>query len=64
MTTSFRAGDQIYEREIIVICHRPDRSSNHKHYDSGDIMFLSCHVTSHDNMFKGFYEFIGRRPSR
>ena len=45
-----------------MICHHPDKSCDRKHCDSGDEMFLICHQTSREHLFKGFYEFIGESP--
>ena len=55
---------RIYRRELLAICYHPDESCEHKHCDSGDIMFSICHVTSREYMFKGLYEFIGGSTSR
>ena len=44
---------QIYGWELLVICHHPHKSCDHKHSDSGDTMFLICNGTSHEHMFKG-----------
>ena len=54
---------QIYEWEFLAICHDLDRSCDHKCCDSGD-MFLICHMTSREQMFKGLYEFIDGSLSR
>ena len=36
----------------------------HRHCGSGDIMFLICHVTSRDHVFKGICDFMGKSHSR
>ena len=41
-----------------MLCHYADKSCDHKYCDGGDI-FLICHVTSREHMFKGFCEFMG-----
>ena len=46
------------------MCHHLDKSCEHRHYDSGDIVFLICHVTSRADMFKELCEFMGGIPSR
>ena len=49
----------------LTVCHHPDNSCDHRHCDSGGIMivFLICHVTSPEYIFKGLYEFMGGSPS-
>ena len=63
MTTSLRGHENIW---VIApqICHQLDISCGKRRYDSGDIVFLICHVTSREHLFKGFCEFIGRIKSR
>ena len=46
-----------------MLCDYADKSCDHKHCDGGD-MFLICHVTSREHMFKGLCEFMGRSPSQ
>ena len=53
---------QIYRQELLAICHPPDKFCDHKYYDNGDLMFLICHVTSSEHMFKVLYEFTGGSP--
>ena len=53
---------QIHEWELLAVCHHTDKSCDHNHCNSGDIMFLICHVTSREHMFKGLYEFMGEAP--
>ena len=38
------------------MCHHPGKSCDHEYFDSGDMMFLICHATSHEHRFKGLYE--------
>ena len=38
--------------------HPCDRSCDHKHCDSGDIMFLICLMTSSQHVFKGLCGFM------
>ena len=38
----------------MVSCH-PVKFSGHKNYDSGDLMFLLCHVISRDPLSKQLY---------
>ena len=42
-----------------MVCHHDDTFGDHRHYNSEDMMFLICHVVSHDYMVKGLCEFIG-----
>ena len=42
----------------------PTEFDGHKHYGSGGIMVLVCHVVSEDHMIKGSFDFIGRSPVR
>ena len=45
--------------------HQPVSSScEHKHCDSGDILFFICHVSSREHMLKELGEFMGRSSSR
>ena len=55
---------RIYGWQILALCHQPDKSCDHKHYDSGYIMFLICHLTFPEQIFEGLYEFMGGRSSR
>ena len=45
-----------------MLCHYADKSCDHKHCNDGDMMFLICHMTSHEHMFKGLREFFGWKP--
>ena len=53
---------EIYGWEVLVLFHYADKSCDHKHRDGGDV-FLICHVTSRDYMFKGLCEFMGGSSS-
>ena len=53
---------QSYSWKLLVVCHQPDKSYDHKHCDSGEL-FLIGHVTSLQHMLKRLYEFMGRNPS-
>ena len=53
----------IYGLELLVVYHHPNESCDHKFCDSRDIIFLICHMTCREQMFKGIYEFIGGSPS-
>ena len=39
-------------------CHLPDTFSGRKHYESED-MFILCHVTASEHMFKRLSELMG-----
>ena len=54
---------QIYGWKLLVVCHQPDKSYDHKHCDSEELMFLIGHVTSRQHMLKRLYEFMGGNPS-
>ena len=54
---------QIYEWEHLVVSQNPDKFSDHRFYESGDLMFSICHVTSHDRMLKELRVFTGGSPS-
>ena len=45
---------KISGRKFLTVCHHPDKFGDDGHCKSGDI-FLVCHVTSPDHMFKGLY---------
>ena len=47
-----------------MVCYHPDKSCDHKHYDSGDIRFLICQVTSRECMFKLLCEFVDGSSSQ
>ena len=49
----------INEWELVAVFHHPDSSCDHKHCDSGGVMFLICEATSRKT-FKWLYEFTGR----
>ena len=48
--------------EAPAACHPRDRSCDHKHCDSGDIMFLICLMTSRQHVFNGLYLIYGWIP--
>ena len=52
----------IYEWELLVLCHHPDKSCGHKHCDSGD-MSLICQVTFREHIFEGLCKFMDGCPS-
>ena len=54
----------MYRWELLTVCHHPGKSCEPIHCDSGDIVFLTCHVTSQEHMFDMLYEFMGGSPSR
>ena len=49
--------------EVLAVRHHPDKSCDHKHYDSGNIMLLICHFTPRESreheMFKVLCKFMG-----
>ena len=49
--------------ELFAVCQHPDKSSEHKNGDSGYIIFLICHATYRDYIFKGMCEFMSGIPS-
>ena len=37
---------RIYAWELLIaVCHQPETTIDHKHFDSGNRVFLICHVT-------------------
>ena len=54
---------RLYRRELLPICHHLDKSFDHKYYDSEDVMFLICYVTSCEYIFTALYEFMGGNSS-
>ena len=63
MTTSLRGHKNLWVGAPCV-SHHADKSCDHKHCVVGDAMFLICHLTSCEDMFKGFCEFMGGNRSR
>ena len=55
---------RIYGCELLALCHYADNFCDHKHCDGGDMIFLICHLTTHEQMFKGLCKFMGGNPSR
>ena len=50
--------------KLLTVFHHSDNTCYHKHCDSKNvIMFLTCHVTSRERMFKWLYEFKRGSPS-
>ena len=47
-----------------MACHPCDRSCDHKHCDSGDIMLLICLMTSSQHLFKELCGFMGGSSSQ
>ena len=52
----------ICELELLLVC--PAKSGDHWHCDTGDLMFLICHMTSNNHLFRGLYNFIVESPSK
>ena len=44
------------------MCYDPDKFSDNRFCDSGDSMFLICHVNSCDHMVNRFCVFVGEAP--
>ena len=55
---------KFYRWDLLTIHYHPDGFGNHRNCDSGDIMFLICHLTSRNHMFKGLCEFMGWSSSQ
>ena len=49
-------------RELLAVCYHPDKPCDHRYCESGD-MFLICHVTLRDHMFKELLISWGYCPS-
>ena len=54
---------EIYGWELLKVCPHLSKSCEHRHYNSGDIVFLICHVTSCEHMCKGLCDLMGGIPS-
>ena len=44
---------QIYGWKFLAVCHHPEKFCDRRYRDNGNKMFLICHVTSRNHMFKG-----------
>ena len=44
--------------KLLKVCRNLGNSCEHRHYDSADTVFLICHVTSREHMFKWLCEFM------
>ena len=44
---------QLYWWELLAVFHHQDKFDDPRHCDSGDLMFLICHKTPRDHVFKG-----------
>ena len=53
----------LYGWESLTVYYHPDEFGDHRHCDSKNVLFLICHLTSMDHMFKGLCKFIGESPS-
>ena len=49
----------LYGVKLLIVENQPARFGSHRYYGSGDEMFLICHVTSHDHVFKGLRDLMG-----
>ena len=47
---------QLYEKKLLIVCNHSIRFGCHRHCGSGDIFIY--HVTSCNNVFKGFCNFM------
>ena len=45
--------------ELLEVFYQPNKPCDHKHRDSGDIIFLICCMSSCEHMFKRLCEFMG-----
>ena len=57
MITSFRGHWNLW-MGLFVIYHDPNNSCDQNHRDSGDLMFLICHVISGEKMLKELYKLV------
>ena len=44
---------RLYEQEPFMESHHPAKCGNRRHWGSGDIMVLVCHVISQGHLIKG-----------
>ena len=49
--------------ELFAVCQHPGKFCEHKNGDSGYIIFIICHATYRDHIFKGMCEFMSGSPS-
>ena len=42
----------LYEWEFLIVCPYSAKFGDHRHYGSGDLMFLIRHVTSRERVFQ------------
>ena len=45
---------RISGQEFLTVCQKSDKFGDHRYCESGDV-FLICHVTSTDHVFKWLY---------
>ena len=48
---------------ILAASHHPDKLGDNRYCDKSDLMFLICHVTSHNHLFKRSCDFMIGSPS-
>ena len=41
-----------YGWELVAVCHQTGKFRDYRPFDSGYLMFLICHMTSRDQVFK------------
>ena len=57
-------GSSNMGKSPFIVNDDPARFGGHKHYSSGDIMTLVCHMILQVHVMKGSRDFMGRSPSR
>ena len=50
----------LYEWELLIVCHHPDKFGSQRHCVSGDVIFLIYHIILQDHLIKGSSDFMAR----
>ena len=48
---------------LLAVSYHSDKFGNNRYCDESDLMFLICHVTWHNHLFKWSWDFIIGSPS-
>ena len=55
---------QIYGWELLKVCHHLGKSREHRHYDSGDLIFLIRHVSLANTCLMGYVNLWVKSPHK
>ena len=53
----------VFGWELLMVCHHPDKSGGHWPSASGDIKYLTFHVTLQKHVVEGSYTFMSGSSS-